>query len=340
MNNKYKNIVEIKNLFHSYGKFELNIPIFNIEEGTSIGLTGRNGSGKTTLMKILAKIEKIQKGNIKILGKNINSYENNRDVTYLLQEPYLLKKTVFENISYGLKQRNLKDNLNEKVNEALIQTGLNPEKFAKRKWFELSGGEAQRVAIASRLILNPKLILLDEPIANVDIESAEIIKQILIDMRQKFNTTLIVSSHDKLWLNSVTDEIVNIHNGKIIGKSKGNIISGPWKKDIDNLWSANIGNNQKIFATKPPTPNSDGFLQPTDIILSKIKPIELSAQNILTGKIISMKSITESSKLEVQINIGNITINSHLTTHSTKELNIIPGNNIWVIFKATSIEWI
>ncbi len=333
------NIVEINNLSHSFGKFELNIPKFAIKEGSSIGFSGQNGSGKTTLMRLISQLEKPQNGEIVLFNNNLVS-TNTTDVTYLLQEPYLLKKTVFENIAYGLKQRKIKKNITEQVHEALEQTGLSPDKFSKRRWFELSGGEAQRVALASRLILKPKLMLLDEPVANIDVESAEIIKDVLQKMRKKFNTTLIISSHDKLWLNSVIDEIVNLHNGKITGSTKGNIIKGPWKEDIDGLWSKKIGADQKIFSTKPPEINSSALLEPTDIILSKVKPTELTAQNILLGHLTSMTTMNDSSKIEAQIKFDNFFLNCHITEHSINELKLIPGNKIWVIFKATSLEWI
>ena len=130
----------------------------------------------------------------------------NNKITFLPQSPYLLKRSVLENVCYGLKIRNEK-NVNEKAVNVLKSLELPVEKFGKRKWYELSGGEAQRVALASRLVLNPEVLILDEPISNIDKDSSLMIKDVISKIRKTLQTTIVITSHDLLWLNDVADEI-------------------------------------------------------------------------------------------------------------------------------------
>ena len=117
-------------------------------------------------------------------------------------------------VGYGLKTRGL-SNREDKVREALNLVALDPERYTKRMWYQLSGGEAQRVALASRIALRPVALLLDEPTSNLDVESAERIRQASLDARSKWSTSVIVVSHDKDWLNSVSDLVIYMEQGQI-----------------------------------------------------------------------------------------------------------------------------
>ena len=172
-------IYHLKNIRHYYGqKKVLDIGDLDIRTGSITGLMGPNGSGKSTLLKMLAFALKPTEGRIFYKGREESGFspEVRLKVTLLTQKPYLLKRTVFDNIIYGLKIRNDRHNLEERVKTALSKVGLDFQTFSHRKWHQLSGGEAQRVALAARLILKPEVLLLDEPIASVDTKSAELIR--------------------------------------------------------------------------------------------------------------------------------------------------------------------
>lgn len=129
-------------LRHSSG-FELNIPHFEVFNGESIGFYGPNGSGKSTLLKLLAFLSVPDSGNLKFNNKRVVDVgEFQRDVSYLMQDPYLLKRTVFENIAYGLRKRRDVENLTGRVHHAMELVALDPSRFASRKWYELSGGSS------------------------------------------------------------------------------------------------------------------------------------------------------------------------------------------------------
>jgi tungstate transport system ATP-binding protein len=130
------------------------------------------------------------------------------------QEPYLLKRSVENNVAYGLKVRGVKDWRNQ-VKEVLNRVGLSPEHFSRRPWYELSGGEAQRVALAARLVLRPRVLLLDEPTTSLDAESAERIKTAVRAARKEWKTTLVVVSHDTKWLDTLCDQILFMAYGEL-----------------------------------------------------------------------------------------------------------------------------
>jgi tungstate transport system ATP-binding protein len=137
-----------------------------------------------------------------------------RRITLLTQSPYLLKRSVLGNVAYGLKIRKEKQ-VEEKVSAALEMVGLSPARFLRRKWHQLSGGERQRVALASRLVLQPDVLLLDEPTSNLDQESTILTRQAVLRAREHWGTNLIIVSHDLEWLTQVSQTTLSMHKGRI-----------------------------------------------------------------------------------------------------------------------------
>ena len=204
-------LYDIHDLRQSYNAHPaLVLTRLTIRAGTMLGVVGPNGSGKTTLLRILAFLATPRQGRIAFQGRPVETDHDRerlrREVTLLLQSPFLLKKRVFANVAQGLSMRGVTDRVEERVHEALDMVGLAPERFAKRNWRELSGGEAQRVALAARIVLHPKVLLLDEPTSSLDIESARRIQRAVLMLRERHSATVIVASHDHGWLSDVCDE--------------------------------------------------------------------------------------------------------------------------------------
>ena len=227
----------LKNICHYYGDTQvLDIDDLKIKQGLITGLIGPNGSGKSTLLKLLAFALRPTKGEIFYKTRREYPFSPNirSKVTLLTQKPYLLKRTVFENIAYGLKIRKDTDNLEKRVEKVLLNVGLDYGQFAHRQWHELSGGEAQRIALAARLILKPEVLLLDEPIASVDAKSAKLIRKASLNAQKKWGTTLVIASHDLQWLYSISDKQLAMFKGKLFSTGVENIITGPFEKQNQN----------------------------------------------------------------------------------------------------------
>ena len=198
------------------GRVVLEIDSLGIQNGSILGLFGPNGSGKSTLLRILALLEDPIQGTLCFQGSQVSSRDAaaRRRIALLDQSPYLLKRTVQANVAYGLKVRGAND-VQARVQTALEQVGLPPERFARRRWHELSGGEAQRVALAARLALKPDVLLLDEPTANLDQESTERIRQASLAAREHWGATIVLVSHDRTWLESVSDRFLFVNQGRL-----------------------------------------------------------------------------------------------------------------------------
>ena len=214
-------LYEIRNLVCSYGAEPvLRVEELSIPSEGAIAFVGHNGSGKSTLLKALAFLLKPALGTIKFRGEETENREGElrKEASMLLQDPYLLKRSVFENIAYGLRARGETKNLQERVEEALDMVGL-PGEFGKREWFRLSGGESRRVALASRLVLRTPVLLLDEPTANVDEESAVLMARIIREAGEKRGTVSLIASHDIQWLDGLDARRVSMRRGRIEGVS-------------------------------------------------------------------------------------------------------------------------
>lgn len=198
------------------GRTVLSIDSLDINKGEIIGLAGPNGSGKSTLLKLLAFLDAPTSGTLSFMGGPTAHTPGpvHKQVTLLVQEPYLLKRTVYANVAYGLKVRKAAD-IPTRVHDALTEVGLDPESFLDRQWFELSGGEAQRVALAARLVLKPKVLLMDEPTASLDMKSAQRIRKAALGAREKNGTSLVIASHDLAWLDKVSDRTIHLDKGHI-----------------------------------------------------------------------------------------------------------------------------
>ncbi len=189
-------LFEAHDLCRRYGDITaLFLPDFFMEKGETVALTGRNGSGKSTLLRLLAFLEKPDAGTL-IYGGNAS--DPRREITLLLQEPYLMKASVFWNVTLGLRLRGIDSQQQKKsYRESMLAVGFaDPDSMADRGPGALSGGERQRIALAARLVLDPAVLLLDEPTSNVDAASEKAILNVVRALRNR-GVSIVCATHDR-----------------------------------------------------------------------------------------------------------------------------------------------
>lgn len=201
MSNK---IIDIQDISFRYEKENVleNIS-FSLEEGSFLALVGPNGSGKSTLLKLILGILPIQKGKMKLFGKDITSFKEWEKIGFVSQKANSFNTgfpaTVFEVVASGLtKKRGLFKWLSkedkQKVKEAIEAVSLTP--FIHQNIGQLSGGQQQRVFIARALVSEPKLLILDEPTVGVDVVNVHAFYEMLDELNKKRNITLLLVTHE------------------------------------------------------------------------------------------------------------------------------------------------
>jgi zinc transport system ATP-binding protein len=212
--NHNDNIIEIKNVNFSYdNKINVleNIHL-EIHKGDYVGIIGPNGSGKSTLLKIILGLLKQKTGEIKIFGVNINKFSEHRRIAYIPQKAILFDSyfpaTVYDIIEMSINEKYFKKNkisVKEKIKEVLEKVSIFDLK--DKNIAELSGGQQQRVFIARALINDPEIIFLDEPTTGIDQKSQNEFFELLKNLNQKENKTIILISHD---INKITEEVMHV----------------------------------------------------------------------------------------------------------------------------------
>ena len=197
----------------------LDIGELSIAEGRLYTLTGANGAGKSTLLNILAFLAPPTSGEIFYAGKRVDRdrggmEEYRRKVTLLHQSPYLFGGTVHDNVAFGLKVRGIRgEELRRRIDMALDTVGL--QGFRERKARELSGGEAQRVAMARALALKPEVLLLDEPLANIDRETTGLLETVIAKLPSQ-GTAVVMTTHDPEHPGRLNGESIFLEGGRVV----------------------------------------------------------------------------------------------------------------------------
>jgi ABC-type Fe3+/spermidine/putrescine transport system ATPase subunit len=254
MKNHEKNFIEFKNIVKRFDDFiALNNVSLTIPKGNFVTLLGPSGCGKTTLMRQLAGFSEPEEGDVFIKGQRMNGLPPYKRNTPLVFQEYALfpHMTVYENISYGLKLKNAsKEEKDKKVEEMLEMfnlVGLG-NRFPK----QLSGGQQQRVAFARALVMGQEILLLDEPLSNLDAKLRVDVRTELRQIQQKFNITTIYVTHDQDEALSMSDIIAVMRKGKIeqVG-SPWEIYFKPVNKFVaDFVGTVNFVEAKAIFVTK------------------------------------------------------------------------------------------
>ncbi|MEG0995114.1 MAG: ABC transporter ATP-binding protein [Bacilli bacterium] len=217
------NILELKHVYKTYKLGSEDVHALedfslSIKEGEIIVVLGPSGSGKTTLLNVISGLDSPTSGEICFMNTNISAY-NDKMITkyrkdnlgFIFQTYNLLEHlNVYENILVG-KSLNKESDID--VNEIIKTVGLTSH--TKKSMYQLSGGEQQRVSIARAIAKNPKIMFCDEPTGALDEETGKIVLESLIDVNRKYNTTMLIITHNP-GIALIGDRIIKMNSGKIV----------------------------------------------------------------------------------------------------------------------------
>ena len=210
--------VSLKNVKKIYDNKVTAVHDFNLEiaDKEFIVLVGPSGCGKSTTLRMIAGLEDISEGDLVIGGKRMNDVEpKDRDIAMVFQSYALYPHmTVYENMAFALKLRKVpKEEIDKKVREAAEI--LDITQYLDRKPKALSGGQRQRVAIGRAIVREPKVLLMDEPLSNLDAKLRNQMRAEIIKLRQRINTTFIYVTHDQTEAMTLGDRIVIMKDGLV-----------------------------------------------------------------------------------------------------------------------------
>ena len=220
-----KPLIEIRDLIiRRNGRETLKINQLDILQGETLAVVGPNGAGKSTLLLALAHLLKPVSGKISFASKLLpdwNSLEYRRNISFVFQDPLLMDMSVADNVALGLKFRGVaRDEIHARVDEWLKLLGI--ESLARRRAGQLSGGEAQRVSLARAFVLDPQLLLMDEPFSSLDPPTRAKLLNDLSGLLAEDHRTTIFVTHNLKEAAQVGNRVVVIINGELkqVGKPK------------------------------------------------------------------------------------------------------------------------
>jgi len=354
-------LIEIVDLHQKHGERDTlkNINI-RVDKGETFALIGPTGAGKTTLLRLIDLLDLPTSGKIYFDGTDVTEsgrvrLEARRRMAFVLQKPVVFNTSVYGNIAYGLKWRGAgKNSIHQKVSSILEMVNLSA--YKDRNARILSGGEAQRVAIARAIAIEPEILLLDEPTANLDPISTSRIEKLITDIVNRYNTTIIMATHDMTQGQRLADRIGVLIDGEIhqtgawgevftaprnreVAEFVGieNIIDGVIAASEEGVAAIDIGGKViEVVSDYPIGEEVCACVRPEDITLA-LSPAPTSARNSFTGEITRVVSVGALTRVEIDCGFPLIAL---VTKRSAEELNLEITKKVYATFKATGVHTI
>jgi spermidine/putrescine transport system ATP-binding protein len=316
-------VLEIRNIQKNFGsQTAISDLSFKLDEGKFISLLGPSGCGKTTLLRILAGLEKADRGEILWKGQPVQELPARERPFNMVFQNYALfpHLNVFDNVAFGLQIKKLSPELiKDKTRQALDLVGLND--FARRNCTSLSGGQQQRVALARALVNEPEILLLDEPMSALDQKLRLKMQTDLRLLQKKLGLTFILVTHDQEEAMSVSDEILVLNKGKLEQQSNPEIL---YSHPASMFCASFIGKNNQL---KTPSGKKWAFVRPEKIKLSPGNEVSENS-NYLMGK--AVQSIFRGTHFENLVDLGNNELVQFISPHAPD----------WTLNKTVRLEYL
>lgn len=295
-------------------------------------LVGPNGSGKSTLLGMLAFLHAPAKGEFRYLGEHVPAGQlrrYRRRVGLVPQNPYLLHDSVAANIEIGLKLRGTP----ARTRRALVQTTMEQlglDHLADRPARELSGGEGQKVAIARALVLDPEVLLFDEPFTYLDKSIVTEFERLISVIRENRSQTIVISSHDQLRAHALADNVVTLFEGRIAPTSLVNHYQG----EVDAAAHVFRTGHVNIEIPEDIVQGQHIAVEANQIVLSR-ETLHSSMRNHFEGRITSLHEY--HGLVNVSVQAGEL-FQIQITRAALRELDCHLGDTVTISFKSSAVK--
>jgi tungstate transport system ATP-binding protein len=355
-------MIRIERLTKSFGATQtIHETDLEIRRGEIFTFIGPSGSGKSTVLRLIDLLDRPTSGRIVFDGQDTDAPEHvrlaiRRRMAMVFQKPAVLNTTVASNVAFGLKFRGVPEaDARQKVLKALELVGL--PHFADRRAVTLSGGEMQRVALARAMVTEPEVLLLDEPTANLDPVSSDLIEDLILRINRESKATVIMATHDmiqgqrladrigvimngRLVQTGSTDEIFYLPKGKAIARFVGiePITGGVVTENTGGHALIRVGENCFEALTDMPTGKRAAlYIRPEEVTLTPANglPPKSSVRNQLYGRIV--KLVPSGPFVRVSVDCGFVLV-AMITRRSCSELALNVGTVVVAGVKATAIH--
>jgi tungstate transport system ATP-binding protein len=352
-------LIQVEYLNQRYGsKTTLRGVSFSLEKGEVFGLIGPTGAGKTTLLRLLDQIEIPSSGRIYFEGQDVTGSGRlrsavRRKIGMVLQKPVVFNTSVLDNVAYPLKVRGHdRKTVAERVNEMLKTVGL--EEYAKRNARTLSGGETQKVALARALVTRPQVLLLDEPTANLDPLSLDMIEKLVLQFNREYGMAVVIATHEMAQGQRLADRIGVMMDGELVQTGKPseifstpsdlrvarfvgveNILQGKVNSNREGLVQIDVqGRDVEAIANRYPGDEVHLCIRPEDITLS-LRGASTSARNSFSGQVTGLALSGALARVHLDCGFALVAL---ITKQSAEELGLQIGKQAHVSFKATAVH--
>jgi molybdopterin-binding protein len=315
------------------GRPVLDVDALSLDEGAVTCVVGENGSGKTTLLRVLNGLQP-STGRVQFRGRPVSGEgleEVRRQTVMVHQVPLLFRGSVGFNVSYGLRLRGLgRTEASRRASEVLRRVGL--PGFEGRRSAALSGGERQRVVLARALALGPRVLLLDEPTANVDAASRIELEGIILEARAT-GGSVILSSHDRTLAYRVSDRLIRLEAGVPV-EVEENVLRGLVERTDEQFTHFRAG--EALLRCPARSGNFRVAVIPFDELILSRQPLASSARNQLRGIVTAVRP-GPSGLLIVEVDCG-VGMRGVLTREAAVEIGVEAGAACMVTFKASAVR--
>lgn len=347
-------MMEIR-LKKDFGSFNIDVDFSAPEAGITV-LAGASGSGKTTIINMIAGLVKPDSGRVFVRGrtlfdsnKKINCPVNRRRCGYIFQDGRLFPNmNVRKNLLYGNRSES------PKLNETAELLGI--EHLLNRMPAKLSGGEKQRVSIGRALLMEPDILLMDEPLASLDDARKTELIEYIDRLPEQFNIPIFYVTHSMEEIIRLSDELIRIDNGRITGK---HLEDGAYTNlgiqyidgEYSSVYECTMISYEResalieaefacgVFYIPSDKPKSGGFraaVNASDVIIALEEPIDISANNIFKGTVAQIEEGKEGGII-VSGDLGGAPIVSCITRKSLERLGLKIGMEAFFIVKSAAI---